>query len=95
METRGSVNCGGARGEGSCSNAYGCDGKNADSDAAKMAGVRGWRVGVAGRLEGSKRPRTHHDDDRQLMPTGAGYRSRTFKRHDEKTVGQPHHNLPL
>ena len=58
METRGSVNCGGARGEGSCSNAYGCDGKNADSDAAKMAWVRGWRVGVAGRLEGSKRPRT-------------------------------------
>ena len=45
METRGSVNCGGARGEGSCSNAYGCDGKNADSDATKMAGVRGWQVG--------------------------------------------------
>ena len=37
----------------------------------------------------------HHDDDRQPMPTGAGYRSRTFKRHDGKTVGQPHHNLPL
>ena len=56
-------------------------------------GDGGWEV--AGQLEGSKRPRTHHDDDQQLMPTGAGYRSRTFKRHDGKTVGQPHHNLPL
>ena len=74
METRGSVNCGGARGEGSCGNAYGCDGKNADSDAAKMSGVRGWRVrggwtaGGQQKTEDPPRRRSAADANRGRVP---------------------------